>query len=256
MIRQFIESSRAAESPVGRMDARVKLVLAVGWVVCIVLTPIAQWHRLALYGVLLCAMYFVARVPIRWLLCRLAFLLPFLALVVVSLPFVPRDDAVRVYPVPHTHLTVSDAGLRALASVGSKALLSVLVMTLLAATTPLERTLTALQTLRVPTVFVTLISFMYRYLFVLVDEAQRMVRARDARGRPSSLRRRVGVAGSMVGALFVRSYERSERVATAMIARGFDGTMRTLVEARCEPWHIVAGVLFGGLLTCVALLPG
>jgi cobalt/nickel transport system permease protein len=255
MIQEFIESRRAGQSRLGRMDARVKLLLALTWVVCIVVTPLAHWHRLAAYGVLLLALYVVARVPPMWVLGRFAVLLPFLLLITVSLPFVPRDEVGQLYRLPHTGLTVSGAGLRAFGSVTSKSLLCLLVMTLLAATTRFEDTLKALQQLRAPAIFVTLMSFMLRYLFVLGDEAQRMIRARDSRGKVRELRRRVRVAGSMIGTLFVRSYERSERVAMAMVARGFDGTVRVLAQGAARPWDAVAGTLFAGLLVCVAVAP-
>ena len=82
---------------------------------------------------------------------------------------------------------------------------------------------------------VSIISFMYRYLGVLGDEATRMNRARASRsavgpsGRPGgTIRWRASVTGSMVGSLFLRSYERSERIYGAMQARGFDGQLRYL----------------------------
>jgi len=89
--------------------------------------------------------------------------------------------------------------------------------------------------LRVPGTLVAITAFMYRYLFTLRDEAVRLVRARAARSGALSGQRsggrviwRAQVSGSMVGNLFLRSYERSERVYAAMLARGYTGEMRTL----------------------------
>ena len=92
----------------------------------------------------------------------------------------------------------------------------------------------ALGRLHVPRLLVAIIGFMYRYLAVLTGEAGRLNRARLSRsavveGRGGgSLRWRAGVVGGMVGSLFLRSYERSERVYAAMQARGFDGEFRTM----------------------------
>jgi cobalt/nickel transport system permease protein len=96
---------------------------------------------------------------------------------------------------------------------------------------------------------VAIISFMYRYLGVLGDEAQRMNRARASRSAARPGRRAGGsllwrgrVTGAMVGSLFLRSYERSERVYSAMLARGFDGELRYLPGPGLEARAIV---LFG-----------
>jgi cobalt/nickel transport system permease protein len=102
-----------------------------------------------------------------------------------------------------------------------------------------------------PAVIVSIISFMYRYLAVLTDEAARMSRARQSRsaqapaGRPGgSLWWRAQVTGSMVGLLFIRSYERSERIYAAMLARGFSGTVQSVElprpDQRSLTWFALA----------------
>ena len=112
--------------------------------------------------------------------------------------------------------------------------LSVQVALLLAFTTPFHDLIDALRELHVPRVMVAIISFMYRYLAVLTDEGSRMTRARDARsalgprGGGGSIRWRATVTGRMVGSLFLRAYERSERIYAAMQARGFEGEFRHL----------------------------
>ena len=105
---------------------------------------------------------------------------------------------------------------------------------LLSFTTPFPDLVEALRRLRVPRLLVAIIGFMYRYLAVLSGEASRLNRARLSRsavvaGRSGgSIRWRAGVVGGMVGSLFLRSYERSERVYAAMQARGFDGEFRSM----------------------------
>ena len=129
-------------------------------------------------------------------------------------------------------LVATDAGLAMCASVFLKSWASVTAASLLAATTPANALIEALYTLRVPPTLVRIVAFMHRYLFVLVEEVQRMLRARAARsaavgpksGGPIAWRARV--TGGMAGALFVRTYDRSERIHMAMAARGFTGTFR------------------------------
>jgi cobalt/nickel transport system permease protein len=107
-----------------------------------------------------------------------------------------------------------------------------------------------------PRLLVAIISFMYRYMFVLVDETMRLLRAREARSARLSTRKgggsllwRARVAGNMVGQLFLRSYERSERIYNAMLARGYRGQMLTL-----NPHTMRSSDWLAGLLACAALL--
>jgi cobalt/nickel transport system permease protein len=132
---------------------------------------------------------------------------------------------------------------------------------LLTATTPFPDVLHALGHLRVPSVLVAIVAFMYRYLFVLTDEAQRLMRARAARsarppggGGGGTLRWRAQVTGSMAGQFFVRSYDRSERVYQAMLARGYSGrplTSRPHALRRSD-WAIGATVALCLLLIQIA----
>jgi len=121
------------------------------------------------------------------------------------------------------------------------------VALLLAFTTPFHELIDALRELRLPRIIVAIISFMYRYLGVLAGEAGRMNRARAARsaaapdGRTGGgLRWRAQVTGAMVGSLFIRSYERSERVYAAMQARGFEADFRHLAMRRLRGSELLA----------------
>jgi cobalt/nickel transport system permease protein len=122
----------------------------------------------------------------------------------------------------------------AFSSILLRSWLSVLAATLLTATTEPDYLLRAMRCLGVPRLLVATISFMWRYVFVIVEEAQRLLTAREARsarvnGRAGgSLRWRAGTAGNMVGSLFLRSLNRSERVYQAMLARGYTGEARSL----------------------------
>jgi len=113
-------------------------------------------------------------------------------------------------------------------NVAIKSTVSVLAVILLSSTTPFPELLKGLEKLRVPRLLTTIMSFMYRYIFVLSDELQRMRRARDSRGWSGKWLWQAKVIGHMIAALFLRSYERGERVYAAMLARGYDGGLRTI----------------------------
>jgi len=159
--------------------------------------------------------------------------LPFV-LVAVPLLFTRPGEVLLAFELGPLSLTITDAGLRDMLSIMAKSWLSVQAALLLAYTTAFADLIDALRALRVPAIMVSIIGFMYRYLAVLTDEAARMSRARQARSAAAptgqtggSMTWRARVTGAMVGSLFIRSYERSERIYAAMLARGFEGTFRT-----------------------------
>jgi cobalt/nickel transport system permease protein len=132
-----------------------------------------------------------------------------------------------------------------------KSCMAITAMILLSATTPFPNLLHALERLRVPRIFVMLASFAYRYLFVLVDEAERMERARDSRCYTGRWLWHAGVVGQTIGMLFLRSYERAERVYAAMVSRGFTGEALPLTPLRMrgtDAAFLIASVGFFGLL--------
>jgi cobalt/nickel transport system permease protein len=193
-------------------DPRCLIVALVACIVVTVLTPTGYWLRLGGEAAIVCGLLALLRTPARWLLGRLALLLPFLLLAAISVPFM-RAAPGHAAPLERAGAVVA----RTLISSGA-------LIAVLQATGP-AALLEALGRLRVPAIFITLMALMMRYLGVLEDEASRMMRARSLRGTPPTVRARAAVAGAMVGSLLVRSVERAERVSLAMQARGFTGLL-------------------------------
>lgn len=219
------------ESPVHALDARVKFLVAVGFILTVSLLPTGAFAALAAAWAAVALASGAAKLgPFRP--SRNAFFaLPFV-LAALPLVFTRPGEELFALPVGLFTLRASVEGLVAFLSIALKSWVAVQAALLLAYTTPFHDLVDALRALRLPAIFVTTVSFMYRYLAVLSDEASRMLRARAARsasrgGRSGgTLRWRAVVAGRIVGALFIRAYERSERVYQAMLARGFEGTIR------------------------------
>ncbi len=193
-------------------DARCVFLGLLACIGVTVLTPTGYWHRLGAEALFVLAVLALLRTPPRWLLSRLLVLLPFILVALASVPFI-GPSAQHFTPWERVGAVLLRMGI----SFGALAAL------LRAAEFP--RVLEALARLRVPPIFVTLMALILRYLGVLEGEAARMLRARDCRGMPRTLRARAEMAGSMVGSLFVRSFERAERVSWAMQARGFTGLL-------------------------------
>jgi cobalt/nickel transport system permease protein len=159
--------------------------------------------------------------------------LPF-ALAAFPLIFTVQAEIIATIPLGPQDLTISAEGLRRFLTIMAGSWLSVQVALLLAFTTPFHDLVDGLRELHVPRIIIAIISFMYRYIAVLTDEGSRMLRARDSRSAAGSgtsggsIRWRATVTGRMVGSLFLRAYERSERIYAAMQARGFEGEFRHL----------------------------
>jgi cobalt/nickel transport system permease protein len=205
------------DSPLHRLDARTKLLGAIGFVIVVVSTPPQAWGAFAGYAILLAVGLAAARVPAGYVLARWLVVLPFLVAVVI-VPFLGPAD---LYVL---RVGISWAGLVVVWNVAVKATLAVCAMTLLVGSTHFSDALAALDRLRLPRMLVMITALANRYVLILADEAHRMKRARDARGFGGRWLWQAGVVGRMVGTLFLRSYERGERVHAAMLARGFDGT--------------------------------
>lgn len=173
----------------------------------------------------------ISRVGIVRVFIRSLVALPF---ILIALPTVFTKPGVPVFELSLAlfTLTATVEGMEFFASVFIKSWASVTAAVLLTSTTPALSLLSALRSLKIPEILVAVVMLMYRYLFVLVDEAQRMLRARAARSAAvgpdsgGSMIWRASIAGGMAGSLFIRTLDRSERIYMAMLARGYDGGVR------------------------------
>lgn len=237
-------------SPVHTLDARVKLISLVGLVVAVVLTPPLYWERFLAYFTLLLILILLSRLPVGFVLERSAIILPFVLLIVLFVPFI-GSQAGGSYNLGF--ITVNRSAPVIIANLLVKAWLSVLAMILLSASTRFSLLLKSLERLRVPAIFIALLSFVYRFAAVLQDEVIRIRRARDSRGFGGSRVYQLKVSGQMLGSFFVRSYERSERVYQAMAARGFDGEVRTIDQLRLTAYDLVFTAFFLAVVVFIQL---
>ncbi|WP_134764985.1 cobalt ECF transporter T component CbiQ [Nocardioides sp. 1609] len=208
-------------SPVHRAPAHLKVLALLAFMLVVVATP-RGWYPL--YGVhlaVLLAVIVLSRVPPAYLVKRMVVEIPFVFFAIL-LPFVatgPRTEFLG--------LTVSESGLHAGAALLAKATLGVLASLALAATTEPQDLLAGLARLRMPALLVQIMGFMVRYLEVVTDELRRMRIARESRGFTARNPRHWPILARSFGALFIRSFERGERVHLAMLSRGYTGKMPT-----------------------------
>ncbi|MFW0784202.1 cobalt ECF transporter T component CbiQ [Gordonia sp. CPCC 206044] len=210
---------RAGRSPVHRAPAEAKLVCLVLFVGAVVATPRESFVPYAVYAGMLIAIWALARVPITWIAPRMLIEAPFLVLAVL-LPFAEAGERVHVMG-----LSLSVPGLYAAWGIVIKGTLGVAASLTFAATTPARELPLALTRLGVPATVTPVIVMMLRYADVLSEQIRRMHTARVARGDSPRMLHQVSAIAKGVGSLFLRSYERGERVHLAMMSRGFTGVV-------------------------------
>lgn len=247
---------QAGKSPIHSLDSRVKLLGAIGLIISNVLLPDGAWlgYLLSLSSLILISK--IARIRYSFVLKRSIIALPFV-LVAVTILFTIPGEPLMTFNIFSWKLTISDAGFLRFISILIRAWLSVQAAIILTATSRFQDLAHGLRHLNVPLVLIAIISFMYRYLFVLSEEAERLLHGRAARSatlpgaKKPPIRWQAKNAGNMVGQLFLRSYERSDRVYNAMVARGFKGEFLTITPHTMESrdWYALAIIL-----TCLSII--
>lgn len=237
---------RPGHSPVHALPPHCKLAAVFCFVLVVVSTPREAVWAFALYAALLATVAAVARIPAGYLLKRMVVEVPFVAFALL-MPFVVPGEQTTFLGL---HLSV--AGLWGAWNVLAKGTLGVAASVILASTTELRALLLGLQRLRLPPLLVQIASFMIRYGDVITDEMRRMSVARRSRGFEARGVRQWGVLAKSAGALFIRSYERGERVHLAMVSRGYTGTMPVIdeVTATRAQWAYAAALPLPALAVC------
>jgi cobalt/nickel transport system permease protein len=265
MHAHFLDPYRDGASPVHRLDPRVKLPLAVAFIVTAALLPPGVWPAYVLLFAVAFSVVLVSGLGAGYVYKRALLAAPF---VIAALPLLFTIDgpALLSFTLGPWTITLTEPGLVRFLSVALKSWLSVQVAIVLAATTSFPDLLAAMRALRLPRLLVAVVGLMWRYLFVLVDEVMRIMRAREARsGEPAQRAGRIGgsipwrarVTGGMAGNLMLRSFDRSERIYAAMASRGYDGEVRGLPRLPVPPfaWAVLAGgLLFLALILLLGLV--
>ncbi len=224
-------------------------VAALGlFVVAVVATPARAVWAFVVYAALLGVAAGVSDIPIRFIVKRMMVEVPFLAFAML-LPFVGE--------APHSEvlgLRVSEAGLLAAWTILAKGTCGVVASILLAATTEIPDVLAGMSRLRVPKAIVAIAGFMVRYIEVIGGELARMRVAMAARGYEPKAFWQVKALATSAGALFIRSYERGERVYLAMVSRGYSGTMPTFSTDPTVAVDVVRALALPGLALVVAVI--
>ncbi len=205
-------------SPIHKLDPRSKLITTLGFIITVISFPryeLAQLLPFLLYPLFL---LYGGNIPLGYLLKKVAIVSPFALFIAIWGPLTDHEVVFRLFSLPVS------AGIISFSSIMLRFLLTVLATLVLIAGTGFIPLCYALIRLKVPTVLATQLLFLYRYLYVLVEEALRMVRAEHIRSLRNKMR--FGTFKHILGSLLLRTIDRAERIHAAMMCRGFAGTFR------------------------------
>lgn len=254
----FLDPYCDRQSIIHALDPRVKFVFTLAFVLTMALLPVGAWPVYVLMLTLALSITVLSELGLKHVLKRSLLAIPFV-LAAVPLLFTVPGPALLTIPIGSHHLTITSTGLERLLSILFKSWVSVQVAIVFAAATSFPDILQAMRAVKIPRLLVGLFGLMWRYMFVLVDEAIRLMRARASRSgviestqAGGSIVWRAKVTGGMAGNLFVRSLDRGDRIYAAMAARGYDGEIRSfpLPPISSTSWLTLAG----GLAVLIVLL--
>lgn len=233
------------------LDPRSKIISFLAIIFCMILTPITRLKDFELYFLLILGISFFSRITPVQIMKKLCILIPFVFFMAMFVPFVKPGQVCWSLKIGYWNLNVTCEGAWTFLNIVVKSSLSILLLILASSTTNFTDFLKGLDLLHLPRFLVMLMSFMYRYIFVLLEEARRLMRARSLRYFGSRYMEQFRVLGYMIGMLFIRTYERAERIYHAMILRGFSGEIHDIKHFRFSSvdYLFIAGIIIS--LMCI-----
>jgi cobalt/nickel transport system permease protein len=216
------------QTPWHTLAPQTRILCVMVLIVAIALTPNGQWLTWGTYSVGILSALLVSQITYSVLFKRLAVESAFVSVVLIGTLFRGGGDPLWQWG----GLSVTTTGLTILGSVSLKALLSLLLLNILTLTTSVPILLNGLTVLKMPPLLIAILASMYRYLAVLIEEFNAMRRAALSRNLMNGRRWQRLVVGNMIGSLFIRTYERGERVHQAMLSRGYKGVPMTVEAPR------------------------
>ena len=228
------------------LPSHLKIIAALSFILIVVATPVTQWGAFIAYFLWLFAVVKVAQIPFATLFKRALIEIPFIFFAIL-MPFFGSGEKIAVGP-----FDLYREGLIAGSGIVVKGTLGVMTAIILSTSTTAREILRGLERLRLPVLMVQIASFMLRYVNVVNDEMERMKVARESRGFEATGMKSWKVLATAAGALFIRSYERGERVHLSMLSRGYEGILPqeermkidALVWLKAMVYPLIAALIF------------
>ena len=228
MEHSFLDKYSTLESPIHKLNPKAKIIALFLLLLISVSTKPTSYFAFAIYSAMIFLLIYLSNVPFKYVLKRSLIVIPFVVMVAIFIPFIKHDTvgggiSLGISGGATGRFSNSYSGFIIFFNVLVKSYIGVLTVILLSSTTSFNKLLRGFEDLKAPKFFIMLASFTYRYLFILADEIIKMKRARDSRCFGGKWLWHAKTVGHMIGTLFLRSYERAERIYIAMVSRGYEG---------------------------------
>jgi cobalt/nickel transport system permease protein len=237
----FIDRLSYKDTFIHNIDARVKLISTFFYIIAVISFP--KYSVLALLPFLLFPVIFLTlgEIPVNFVIKRVLLVSPFIFFIAIFNPILEREVAFYFYGLPISY------GFLSFFSIFLRFILTVSIIIILVSTTSFSGLCYAMRSFKVPEIFVNQLLFLYRYIFVLTEEAMRMIRARDMRSfgkKGTEIKFYIRLAGT----LLIRSLNRAERIYYAMLSRGFNGAMPYRKKRKIKTVDIVFLLVMAALV--------
>jgi cobalt/nickel transport system permease protein len=242
MHHAHIDKFAYQDSPVHRLDARVKFIATVIFTAFVISLPRTSFAILFCYAIGPFVILVLGRIPIKFVFKHILFVSPFVLVLALSCPLYDKTPVKIAFGPSVFQATV---GWERCGTICGKFVVTMLALIALVSTTRFSNLLAGLGKLGVPKLLIIQLGFLYRYIFVLIDTAQHILRARAGRTfRNLGVKQEMKIASAMLGSLFIGSIDTAERINIAMHGRGFDGNWRTISRLKISSNDYIFGVFF------------
>lgn len=252
MHHSHIDKFAYQDSIIHRIDPRVKFVSVIIFTIAVISLPKTAVSILACFAIWPFAMIVLAGIPISYVLKQIIIVSPFILMLALTSIYYDTTPATRAFG-PFT-FTVRVGVLRCI-SIILKFSITIAALMSLICTTKFNILLNGLGKMGMPKILIIQLGLIYRYIFMLIDKVQQILRARNIRRlRNLGFKKELKVAGSMVGSLFISSLETSSRVNMAMEARGFEGDFKTISHLQISSKDYIFGLIFAAYMALIVFL--
>ena len=237
MHHAYIDKFAYQDSAIHRLDSRIKFLVVLVFTAVVISLPRSSLSILACYAIGPFALLVWAGIPLKFVFKQILLVSPFVLVLALSCPLYDRTPAAVSFG-PFSW-QISMGWMRCFVILG-KFVVTMLALIGLVSTTRFSDLLAGLQKLGLPRLLIIQLGFLYRYIFVLIDRAHHILRARAGRKlRNLGFKRELRTAASMLGSLFIRSIDTAEHISIAMQARGFDGNWRTISKLKVRRYDLI-----------------
>ena len=230
MHHAYIDKFAYQDSPIHRLDPRVKFIAVLVFTTLVISLPRTSFSILFCFSVGPFALLVAGGIPLKFTFKHILIVSPFILILALSCPLYDRNPVSTSFG-PFLFQTTM-GWLRCFTILG-KFIVTMLALIAMVSTTRFNDLLTGLQRLGLPKILIIQLGFLYRYIFVLIDKAHHILQARASRKlRNLGYKAELKIAAGLLGSLLIRSIDTAKRINIAMQARGFDGNWRTLSTLR------------------------